>query len=276
MSNFIHKLLHKGEEPKVTEEEIKNIVQESAEDGEISEVEQDIVERVLNLSDRTIGSLMTHRSELIWLDDTKSTDDIRQTIRSNVHNVYPVAHEELDEITGVVLLKDLFLVCFEPTFNLSEIIKPAFFLSEDTDVYNALDSLKQNNVHYALVANEFGNIEGIVTMNDILEAMIGEYKPSTEDDFLLQQQPDGTYVVDGQFPFYDFLSHFDLQDLFHDHNFNTLSGLILDELKFIPKEGEYLTWQNFRLTVLKMDAARIDKVKVELLEQAIQHDKNQD
>lgn len=251
----------KAEENKVTEEEIKAIVKEGFHGGEVQEVEQDIVERVFNLGDRNIGSIMTHRSELVWLDIKDDVDAIRRKVEENLFNIYPVASEKFDNILGVVYLKDLFLKIDEPGFTLTQVIRPAQYLPENQSVYNALAQFKQARVKYGIVTDEFGGIQGIVTLKDIMEGLIGQV-PEAGDEAEIIPRADGTWLVDGQFSFYDFLEYFDMEDLYSEHDYNTLSGLILEILERVPKEGEKLTWLNFEFEIMDMDGARIDKVLV--------------
>lgn len=253
--------LHRIEESKVTEEEIKAIVKEGLDDGEVQEVEQDIVERVFNLGDRNIGSIMTHRSELVWLDITDSIETIREKVKENLFNIYPVASEKFDNILGVVYLKDLFGKIDTPDFTLKDVIRPAQYLPENQSVYNALAQFKQARVKYGLVTDEFGGIQGIVTMKDILEGLIGQM-PEMGEELEIVERADGSWLVDGQLSFYDFLAYFDMEDLYSEHDYNTLSGLILEILERVPKTGETLTWFTFDLEIVDMDGARIDKVLV--------------
>ena len=248
------------EENRVTEEEIKAIVKEGFDGGEVQEVEQDIVERVFNLGDRNVGSIMTHRSELVWLDVTDSTEKIRE----NLFNIYPVASEKFDNIVGVVYLKDLFGRIDQPDFSINQVLRPAQFVPENQSVYNALESFKQTHVKYGLVTDEFGGIQGIVTLKDIMEGLIGQVPEVGEESEIIQRE-DGTWLVDGQYSFYDFLEYFDMEDLYAEHDYNTLSGLILEILERVPKTGEKLKWLDFEFEIVDMDGARIDKVLVKYL-----------
>lgn len=250
-----------NEENKVTEEEIKAIVKEGFDGGEVQEVEQDIVERVFNLGDRNVGSIMTHRSDLVWLDVTDSIEKIREKVQENLFNIYPVASEKFDNIKGVVYLKDLFGRIDEPDFSLEQVIRPAQYLPENQSVYNALEQFKQARVKYGIVTDEFGGIQGIVTLKDIMEGLIGQV-PELGEEAEITLRADGSWLVDGQLSFYDFLEYFDMEDLYAEHDYNTLSGLILEILERVPKTGETLTWLTFRFEIVDMDGARIDKVLV--------------
>ncbi len=254
-----------NEENKVTEEEIKAIVKEGFDGGEVQEVEQDIVERVFNLGDRNVGSIMTHRSDLVWLDVTDSIEKIREKVQENLFNIYPVASEKFDNIKGVVYLKDLFGRIDEPDFSLEEVIRPAQYLPENQSVYNALEQFKEARVKYGIVTDEFGGIQGIVTLKDIMEGLIGQV-PEVGEEAEIVQRADGSWVVDGQYNFYDFLEYFDMEDLYAEHDYNTLSGLILEILERVPKTGETLTWLTFEFEIVDMDGARIDKVLVKKID----------
>ncbi len=266
-TSFVIKItgIKANEENKVTEEEIKAIVKEGFDGGEVQEVEQDIVERVFNLGDRNVGSIMTHRSDLVWLDVTDSIEKIREKVQENLFNIYPVASEKFDNIKGVVYLKDLFGRIDEPDFSLEQVIRPAQYLPENQSVYNALEQFKQARVKYGIVTDEFGGIQGIVTLKDIMEGLIGQV-PEIGEEAEITQRADGSWLVDGQYNFYDFLEYFDLEDLYAEHDYNTLSGLILEILERVPKTGETLTWLNFEFEIVDMDGARIDKVLVKKID----------
>ncbi len=266
-TSFVIKItgIKANEENKVTEEEIKAIVKEGFDGGEVQEVEQDIVERVFNLGDRNVCSIMTHRSDLVWLDVTDSIEKIREKVQENLFNIYPVASEKFDNIKGVVYLKDLFGRIDEPDFSLEQVIRPAQYLPENQSVYNALEQFKQARVKYGIVTDEFGGIQGIVTLKDIMEGLIGQV-PEIGEEAEITQRADGSWLVDGQYNFYDFLEYFDLEDLYAEHDYNTLSGLILEILERVPKTGETLTWLNFEFEIVDMDGARIDKVLVKKID----------
>lgn len=253
--------LKASDDSRVTEEEIKAIVQEGLDGGEVQEVEQDIVERVFNLGDRNVGSIMTHRSDMVWLDIADTPEQIREKVQENLFNIYPVADDRLDELQGVVYLKDLFLFLDKPDFSLQKVMRPAEYLPENQSVYNALAQFKEARVKYGIVTDEFGGIQGIVTMKDILEGLIG-IVPEDGEESEIVERADGSWLVDGQLSFYDFLAYFDMEDLYAEHDYNTLSGLILEILGHIPHTGETFTWMTFNMEIVDMDGARIDKVLV--------------
>ncbi|MDR0700352.1 MAG: hemolysin family protein [Tannerella sp.] len=250
-----------GNNNKVTEEEIKAIVHEGYEGGEVQEVEQDIVERVFHLGDRTVGSIMTHRSDLVWIDMSDSIGKIQEKVKANLYNTYPVAAGKFDNIKGVVFLKDLFGNIDSPTFSLSEALRPAQFIQENMSVYKALEQFRRARVKYGIVTDEFGSVQGIVTLKDIIDALIGEMH-EIDDEPEIVKRKDGSVLVDGQYSFYSFLDYFDMEYLYEENDYNTLSGLILEVLERVPKTGDTFSWMNFDFEIVDMDGARIDKVLV--------------
>lgn len=246
---------------KVTEREVIDLVEEGKEDGEIDEVEQELVGRVFNLGDRTVDTIMTHRSEIVWLDISESNADNLQTVKDNPHGIYPVAFEQLDDIRGVVFMKDLFDRMDQPHFSLERTMQRPMFLPENVSVYAALEQLRNQYCKYALIIDEFGGIQGMVTHSDIMEALIGELPENKEDHDIVDRE-DGTWLVDGQCDFYAFLEHLDMEELAADYDYNTLSGLILDQLEHVPETGEKMEWKGLKFEIVDMDVARIDKVLV--------------
>jgi putative hemolysin len=248
-------------EAKVTEDEIKALIEEGREDGEIREVEQELVERVFNLGDRTIETVMTHRSDLVWLDVNDPIEMITDMVKQNLHGIYPVADEDLDQLLGVVYMKDLFGTIDKEGFDLRSVIHKPLFLPENLSVYAAVEQIRIAYSKYALVTDEFGSIQGMVTHSDIMEAIIGEL-PENKEDHDIVPRADGSFLIDGQCDFYAFLENFDMEDLATKHDYNTLSGLILDILEHVPVTGETFLWEGLSIEIIDMDIARIDKVLV--------------
>ena len=249
-------------ESKVTEEEIKAMVQEGAEDGEVQEIEQDIVERVFHLGDRKISSLMTHHSDLVWLDIRESPVEIRTKMRDELHSVYPVCDDDLDNVLGVIHIKELFLsnIC-DDNFSLNDQMKPAQFVPEHSTAYETLEIFKLNKIHYGLVVDEYGSTVGMVTLNDILEALVGDFNEPNPDEPQINQRDDGSWLADGQMSFYEFAYEFNIQGF--DKNkvkFDTLAGLAMSILRHIPKPGEKFIWKDYEFEIVDLDGNRIDKV----------------
>ncbi|WP_369753115.1 hemolysin family protein [Flavobacterium sp. WC2409] len=250
---------------KVTEEEIKAFIKEGTEGGEVQEIEQDIVERVFHIGDRKINSLMTHRKSVVFLQQDANKSQIKEYIIKDLHSIYPVYGADYDDIVGVVNLKSIFARIDNETIHLSEIMTDAPFMMEHTTAYKALEKFKKSGIHYSFVADEYGVFQGVITLNDILEALVGDASDFYKEDFQLIEREDGSWLVDGHYSLHDFLTYFELDDLINDYDVTTVSGLIMTELSHIPKQGEKLVWHRFELEVIDMDGIKIDKVMVKSL-----------
>ncbi len=248
----------------VTEEEIKAIISEGTEHGAIEETEQEIIERVFHLGDRNITSLMTHRSDIIWFNLNDNEEKIKQKILQEPHSAYPICDDSIDEIKGVVSIKDLY-VSPDSTF-FREIMQPALFIPENNSPYQVLEKFKQSRIHSAFIVDEYGSILGLITLNDILEAIVGDIPQPDVPDYEIMEREDGSYLVDAQIPFYDFLTRFEKTEWMNEgeHGFDTLAGFILHELERIPKTGDKLEWKGFSIEIVDMDGHRIDKILVKI------------
>ena len=250
---------------KITEEEIKAIIKEGTEGGEVQEIEQDILERVFHIGDRKVNSLMTHRKSVVFLPLNSDKNQVKELMLKELHSIYPVYDKNYDDIIGVVNLKNIFAHFENENFNLADIISEAPFIMEQTSAYQALENFKTSGIHYGFVSDEYGIFQGIITLNDILEALVGDASEFYKDDFQLVEREDGSWLVDGHYSLHDFLTYFELDDLISDYEVTTVSGLIMTELSRIPKQGEKLVWQKFELEVIDMDGVKIDKVMVKAL-----------
>ena len=260
----------KDAETKVTEEDIKSIVQEGKEDGEVQEVEQDIVERVFMLGDLTVDSIMTHRSDVVTLDVSMTKDEIKQVLNDNLYEAYPLIDRGIDNILGVVLLKDLLFRLDGDTPDLKALMHPAVYFYENMSVYKALEQMKEKRLTQSFICDEFGSFQGIVTLRDILEGLVGTIDEVAEDPEIVKREGSESWLVDGQCSFYDFLSYFDKEDLYDNEqqDYNTLAGLIIEQLKHIPQAGERTEWNCFNFEIVDMDGVRIDKVLVTMKEES--------
>ena len=248
----------------LTEEEIKAIISEGTEQGTIEEAEHEIIERVFHLGDRNITSLMTHRSDLVWFDLNDTEASIKGKILEDPHSVYPICDGQIDNIKGVVSIKDLYVA--DDVTKLKDLMKPPLYVPEKNTAYQVLEKYKQSQIHSCFIIDEYGSILGMITLNDILEAIIGDIPEDHDDDYEITEREDGTFLVDAQIPFYDFLSKFEKTDMMNEgeQEFDTLAGFILHQLERIPLTGDRLEWEGFKIEIIDMDAQRIDKVLVNI------------
>jgi putative hemolysin len=247
----------------VTEEEIRAMVQEGAEGGAVTGIEQDIVERVFTLGDRKVSSLMTYRRDVSVLRVSDDAAAIRKTLREEVHGYYPVVEETLDDVVGVVPLQKLLLHMDDATLDLRALMDSPVFVHEDMAAYKALEQFKTNGQGYALVADELGATTGVVTISDILQALVGDVSDFHRDEYQLVHRPDGSWLVDGHYPLHDLLVRLERSQLVRDVDADTIAGLILQQTGHIPVAGERITWMGMTIEVTDMDGARIDKVIVD-------------
>jgi putative hemolysin len=252
--------IKRGKDDAVTEEEIKTMITEGTEAGTIDEAEQVIINRVFHLGDRNITSLMTHRSDIIWFNLDDNEEKIKEKITNEPHSVYPICDGQIDDIKGVVSIKDLYVSPDSTLFK--EIMKPALFVPENNSPFQVMEKFRESKIHSCFIVDEYGSILGMVTLNDILEAIIGEIPQPDIDDYEVKEREDGSFLVDAQIPFYDFLMKFEKAQWMHEgeQDFDTLAGFILHKLERIPKTGDRLDWKDFSFEIIDMDGHRIDKV----------------
>jgi putative hemolysin len=255
----------------VTEDEIKAIINEGTEQGTIEEAEQEIIERVFHLGDRNITSLMTHRSDIIWFDMEEDEASIKAKIVMEPHSVYPVCNKSIENIVGIVSIKNLY--AHEPHIRFKNILQPAIFVPENNTAYVVLERFKETKVHSCFIVDEYGSLLGMITLNDILEAIVGDIPQTDTLDYEIKEREDGSFLVDGQIPFYDFLSRFEKTEWMNEgeHDFDTLAGFILDQLERIPRTGDKLHWRGFQFEIIDMDGHRIDKVLVTISDNIKRH-----
>jgi putative hemolysin len=253
-------------EAQVSEEEIRMLVAESAEQGVIDNVEKGMVNRVLRLGDRTVASLMTPRPQISWLDSTSSTDENLQLMRGTPYSRYPVMNGSDKDVAGVFEVKTL-LEDLGPSqqLRLFRQLTPPLFVPETTDAISLLQQLREAETAMAFVVDEYGDLQGIVTVNDVLGAVIGPSAGQPQDaDSAIMQREDGSYLVDGQLPIEDLKELLHLQELpkEDEHDFHTIAGMVMAHFGRIPKLGDHFEFKGVRIEVIDLDGARIDKLLV--------------
>jgi putative hemolysin len=257
-------------EPLVTEEEIKILIQQGTEAGMFEEAEQDMVEQVLRLSDRRVSTLMTTRPEIIWLDLEDSAEINRQKIITSNYTRFPVCQGGLDEVLGIVPVNNLLADCFaNRPFDLTSSLRQPLFVPESTRGLKVLELFQQSGNHIALVVDEYGVIQGLVTITDILEAIIGDLPALDQPDApQIMQREDGSWLVDGILLIEDFKEVFQIEELpgEKEGNYHTLGGFIITHLGKIPIATDNFEWEKLRFEVVDMDGNRVDKVLVNLIE----------
>jgi len=266
-SGILHVLrLRRGDASAATEEEIRLLVAESAEQGILDLDERNMVNRVLRLGDRTVGSVMTPRMKIAWLDMNASQEVLRETPYSR----YPVYRRDESEVIGTVEVKSLFSSLQRGEVDLFKHVSRPLFVPATARALDLLESFRDADTQLALAVDEYGDIEGLVTLNDLLSAVVGATAPSTVDtthDGPIVRREDGSWLVDGALPADDLreLLQIDRLPNEEEHDFRTAAGMVTTNFGHIPHAGESFVWQGIRFEVLDMDGARIDKLLVSVV-----------
>ncbi|MBC1242100.1 hemolysin family protein [Nostoc sp. 2RC] len=253
-------------EPQVTEEEIKILIEQGTEAGTFEEAEQDMVERVFRLGDRPVSYLMTPRPDIVWLDLDDSAEENRQKMVESAYSRYPVCQGGLDNVLGVIPVTDLLARSFRgEQLDLTVGLRQPVFVPESTRGLKVLELFKQTVTHMALVVDEYGVIQGLVTLNDIMSEIVGDV-PSTDgqDQPQAVQREDGSWLLDGMLPVEEFLELFAMEEWESEErgSYQTLGGFVITHLGRIPAAADHFEWEGMRIEVMDMDGNRVDKVLV--------------
>ena len=250
-----------ADENRVTEGDVRQIIDSGAASGEVMPVEKDIMTRALVLGDQRVSSVMTSRKDVVAFNIGMTADEIKEELAAELHDSYPVFDSEREEVRGVVSLKDLILTLDKPGFQLERVMTPGVFIPESMTVYGALERLKAERVHCFVVCDEFGSMQGVITLNDILDGLVGGCDSSVTEPYIVAA-PDGGVIVNAQCPVYDFLNYFDEASLYQPANYVTGGGLILELPRQLPSVGERVGWHGFMFEVTKMNQSHIGELRV--------------
>lgn len=253
-------------EPLVTEEEIKVLVRQGAEAGMFDTAEQDMVERVFHLGDRQAVALMTPRFDLTWLDINDAPEINHQKMTASRHSRFPVCQETLDNVLGVVHVSDILNRSLSgEAIDLTTMLRQPLFIPESTRALRILELFKQSGTHIAFVVDEYGVVQGVVTLNDVMEVIIGDIpfadQPHEAD---IIQRDDGSWLLDGTLTVSELKEVLDLDQLPGEArgHFQTLGGFMITNLGRIPRSSDHFIWDGYRFEVMDMDGNRVDKVLV--------------
>ncbi|MCC7561530.1 hemolysin family protein [Methanobrevibacter arboriphilus] len=268
-TNFILKIIGSSESKDsiVTEDEIKMLIEEGIEDGTIEKEEEDIIKRVFRLDEQKVDMLMTPKNEIIWIDLEESLEESKKKIIESERSIFPVAEGDLDNLLGVAQAKDILSSIFkEENLNIKNYLKKPLIVPENLPSLDILKLFKENleYVHIAIVVDEYGSVEGLITLNDILEGIVGDIPGIDEmDEPNAIERKDGSWLIDSGYSIDRFKELFEIEDLNEEEgNFTTLAGFILSYLNKIPETGEEFSWKNFDFEIVDMDGHHIDKILV--------------
>lgn len=261
----------------ITEEEIIDLIEEGTDNGAIEKSEQEMVENIFDLDDLRLGSLMIPRPDIIAINIDDSKEEIRKIITENPRSIFPVYRGNLDNLLGIIQVKDLWTHSCDLTLDsISGILKKPIFVPSSLTASELLEEFKRNKGHFALVSDEYGGIAGLVTLHDILEAIVGDIHCDDEpEDVQAVQREDGSWLIDGNMLIGDFKEHFGIDGMPQENQgqYHTIAGFIMMQLQKIPKEGDSFNWNGYRFEVTNMDVHRIDKVLVNVSEKESRDEK---
>lgn len=248
----------------VTEEEVHAIMAEGVESGAIEKSEHEMLRRIIRLGDRNVKSIMTHRTEMSFIDINDSLETIGEKIRQYGHSRYPVVEGPSGDVIGAVLAKEILNAPTSVPLDVRKYVREIHTLPETASCLKALDAFKSSSINMAMIVDEYGSTEGIITIADILEAIVGVL-PSNYDDLehaLIRQREDGTYLVDGRTPIDEIHLTIGIEGIDADGNFETIAGFLVQQLRKTPEEGDIAIAHGYRFEVIDMDSRRIDKILV--------------
>ncbi|MEH2289353.1 hemolysin family protein [Nostoc sp.] len=269
LGNFVLKLI--GLEPGSSEEllhsteELKLLVAASHEAGLLGEAEQDVVERVFSIGNRQVSAFMTPRTEMVWLDIDEPLSKIRSQVIESIHSFFPVAQQSIDNLLGIVQTKEFLAQNPTQAIELQALLKPLLYVPESMKALNLLELFKKSGTHLALIVDEYGVTQGLVTITDIVEAIVGDIPTSEElADPDIVQREDGSWLLDGLLPIDELKEILDIRKLLPGAgiNYQTLGGFVVNQLGHIPLVAEHFEWAGLRFEVVSMDGNRVDKVLV--------------
>jgi putative hemolysin len=249
-----------SDEPPVTEEEIQLLINQGTQAGVFEEAEQEMVEGVFSLSDSRVYSLLTPRTDIIWIDISDSSDEIRRKISESAYSRFPVCQDSLDLVLGIIKARDLLTPpnLSSENFSLKDKLRPAFYIPETMLASKALEVFKEKSAELMLVIDEFGSLQGLLTLNDIIEEIVGDIEVEPQ----ATQRQDGSWLLDGMLEVDDFKEIFKIDTLPHEDEYETLSGFVMVSLGRVPQAADHFEWNGLRLEVVDMDGRRVDKVLV--------------
>lgn len=254
----------------MTQEEIKVMMEQGAEAGVFEEAEHDIVKSIFKLSDRGVSALMRPRRDVVWLDIDDSFIENQKKLASSLYSRFPVGQGSLDNVLGVVQTKDLLTRCLAGSkMDLKENLRPPLFVPEALPALRLLEMFKKSRTHIALVVDEYGGVEGLVTLNDILEDLVGDVASvDMPEERQIYQRPDGSWLIDGKLQIDDLKELLKISNLPDEESasYQTLGGLVMLQVGRVPVTGDTFETDGYRFEVMDMDDKRVDKVLVSKIE----------
>ena len=250
----------------VTEDEVKDLIEQGTEEGTFEKTEQDMVDRIFHLSDQTAYALMTPRTQMFWLDLEDDLAHNLQLVKANPDTVFPVGRDSLDDFCGILYAKDLLNAAISnESMDLAAYIRKPMFIPRSMESFRVLEKFRETGIHECIVLDEYGGVIGFLTLGDIIGEIIGDTVSSSEPDPIqITPRDENSWYIDGLYTIDDFKENFDIDELpdeEHDQ-YQTMGGFLTSYFGYIPKTAEKCSWNNFTFEIVDMDRARIDKILV--------------
>lgn len=263
-TNIIVKIfgIKENESDRVSEEELRFMLKTAGKQGVLETEESQVHENLFYFTDQTAKSLMTHSSDVEWIDSALDKDAIFDQLKESVHSKFIVSRHSIDKIEGVIYIKDFLENFNRDSFRLEDILQKPIFVTESTPAFKILNLFKVNKQYIGIVVDEYGGIKGIITLHDLIEAIVGDLpdEDETDEEYIIKRE-NGTYLLDGRTPIYELNQYF-RQAIIEDNisQYTTVSGFMLDHLKAMPVVGDKITHDGYVFEIVDIDGLRIDKI----------------
>ena len=252
----------------ISEEELKFLLLNAGKSGVLETDESEVHQNIFRFSDQNAKSLMKHSSEVEWVDSKATKEEIFNKIAEYSHSKIIVSEGTLENVKGYIRVKDFLERYNDETLELNEIIEDPLFIAQNTPSFKILNTFKQTKQHLGFVIDEYGGLLGIITLHDLIEAIVGDLPDEEDDDAeKIIEREDGTFLIDGRTPLYEFNKYFNKEIIEFNHSqYTTLAGFMMDQLQTMPKSGDSFVYDNYKFEVMDVDGRRIDKILLEILD----------
>jgi putative hemolysin len=257
-------MIKERNEPPVTEDELKYMIKTGSLHGVIEEQESDIMHSVFKFGDRKAENVMTRRRDIIWLNINQTKEEILAHVYQSTYTKFPVCNDSLDKIIGVISARDILMYAgSDKPFDLKTHLIDSIFFPQNTPALKILDTFRKKQIHMGFVVNEYGGTEGLITLHNLIENIIGDF-PEIGDNDVAQiiSRDDDTLLIDGEIEIEEFKKYLKIDILPNEKDYLTLAGFIINQMHSIPKTGDSVILNNYKIEIVDMDGNRIDKVLV--------------
>ena len=271
-TKFILKLIGSKEanSDHISEEELKFLLLNAGKSGVLETEESEVHQNIFSFSDQTAKSLMKHSSEVEWVNANNSKEEIFSQITEFSHSKIIVSDGALENVKGYFRVKDFLEKYNEDSFLLEEIIEDPLFIVQNTPSFKIINSFRQTKQHFGFVIDEYGGLLGIITLHDLIEAIVGDLPDEEDDeDEKIVERENGTFLIDGRTPLFEFNKYFNKEIIEFNHSqYTTIAGFMMDQLKAMPKAGDAFIYDNYKFEIMDIDGRRIDKILLEIIDKS--------